>query len=63
MRESAGTDAKIVAQIPINNTFLVLEGPVCAEKYAWFYVRYRNQEGWIAEGDAKLYYVEPYLPG
>lgn len=63
MRSEPGTDKAIVAQIPINAVFLVLEGPVCEEQYAWFLVRYRDKEGWIAEGDNEQYYVQPYLPG
>lgn len=63
MRESPGTDNPIVAQIPVGGVFFVLEGAVCEEVYAWYRVRYRGDEGWIAEGDLEVYYVEPYLPG
>jgi hypothetical protein len=63
MRSNPGTENPIVAQIPIGGVFLVLEGPVCGEAYAWYRVRYRGTEGWVAEGDSEQYYVEPYLPG
>jgi hypothetical protein len=63
MRSGPGTGNDIIDQLPINSVFLVLEGPVCGEDYAWWRVRHRNKEGWIAEGEPNYYYVEPYLPG
>ncbi len=63
MRSGPGTQNTIVAQLAVDTVFFVLEGPVCGDTYAWWRVRYRDQEGWIAEGEPGLYYVEPYLPG
>lgn len=64
VRNGPGTDERILGRIEINELFLVLEGPVCADDYAWYRIRSRNGlEGWLAEGDRVNYYVEPYMPG
>lgn len=63
LRAEPGTAAQVRAQIPVEAIFFVLEGPACAGEYAWFRVRYRETEGWLAEGDLTSYYVEPYPPG
>ena len=60
LRSDAGTENRVVATIPINGVFTVLEGPVCEDAYGWYKVRYRETEGWLAEGDLTSYYVEPY---
>lgn len=65
LRSAPDTDTRenILTQIPVNGVFLVLKGPVCSARHHWYYVRYRNFEGWIAEGENTLYFVEPYLTG
>ncbi len=58
------TNAKnILTQIPVNGVFLVLNGPLCGQTYLWYFVRYRDRMGWIAEGQDDIYFTEPYLPG
>jgi hypothetical protein len=63
LRTSPGTQNDDVLSLAVGSIFLVLDGPVCEGGYAWFLIRYRRTEGWIAEGEPGLYYVEPYLPG
>jgi len=64
VREGPGTTFSILSTLKVDETFLILEGPTCSERYIWYRVTYRDQrEGWIAEGDANLYFVEPYFPG
>jgi len=63
MREAPGVGQPQVFSLALNTVFMVLDGPRCADDYAWYYVRYRNTRGWVAEGEPGLYYVEPYLPG
>lgn len=60
VRAEAGTENRVVTTIPINGLFMVLDGPVCEDDYSWYKVRYRETEGWLAEGDLTSYYVEPY---
>ncbi len=61
VRLGPSTDYRLAGQIEPGEVFSVVEGPVCAGPYAWYYVRYAELEGWIAEGDT-AYFVEPYLP-
>lgn len=63
VRSEPGTQNDDVLSLAVGSIFLVLDGPVCEGGYAWFLIRYRTTEGWIAEGEPGLYYVEPYLPG
>ncbi len=63
MRAAPGTENDRIAQIPSNEIFFVLQGPVCSERYAWYRVDHEGTVGWIAEGDNTSYYVEVYPPG
>ncbi len=63
LRSAPGLDNRSVDLIPVDAIFYVLDGPVCEGDFAWFKVRYDDQEGWIAEGESDFYYVEPYLVG
>jgi len=60
---NTATAENILTQIPVNGVFLVLNGPACGQTYLWYFVRYRDREGWIAEGQEDIYFTEPYLPG
>lgn len=62
MRSEPGLGGRVVAVLHSLDIFLVTDGPRCADDYTWFKVRSRGVEGWIAEGEPGLYYVEPYLP-
>jgi uncharacterized protein YgiM (DUF1202 family) len=67
LRNGPSTSYNVVTRIETGEFFFVLDGPSCADGYAWFYVRYRrgNREylGWLAEGSFENYFVEPYLQG
>jgi uncharacterized protein YgiM (DUF1202 family) len=63
VRDGPGTDYEILGSIEVDEVFYVLDGPNCSGGYAWYRVRHNDLEGWLAEGDAVNYYVEPYLPG
>jgi hypothetical protein len=63
VRSSPGTNQPRIAQLPANEVFFVLEGPVCSERYAWYRIDHDGVMGWIAEGDTTSYYVEVYPPG
>lgn len=63
VRRAPNTDDDPVARLDVMETFFVLEGPECGIDYTWYRVRRGDGlEGWIAEGDAGLYYVEPFPP-
>jgi hypothetical protein len=67
LRNGPGREYNVITSIETGEIFFVLDGPSCNDTFAWFYVRYRRNGheylGWIAEGDADNYYVEPYLQG
>lgn len=63
VRSGPGTSNRTIGTLQIEDTFLVLEGPVCGETYVWYRIQRDDLEGWVAEGDANVYYIEPYLPG
>lgn len=67
LRNGPSLDFSISTRIETGEIFYVLDGPSCANGYSWFYVRYRRGGreylGWIAEGDSRNYYVEPYVQG
>ncbi|MCA9904184.1 MAG: SH3 domain-containing protein, partial [Anaerolineae bacterium] len=59
VRTSPSTGAARSGQLVPGDLFFVQRGPVCAEGYSWYEVRYDgDQVGWIAEGD-RDYFVEP----
>ncbi|MBE0690025.1 MAG: SH3 domain-containing protein [Anaerolineae bacterium] len=59
VRTSPSTSAARSGQLMAGDVFFVERGPLCAEGYSWYQVRYDDNEmGWIAEGD-RNYFVEP----
>lgn len=61
VRDYAGTDSNKIAAMPEGSTFTVLQGPTCAEGYAWWDLRFDNAvEGWVAEGTFDGYWLEPW---
>ncbi len=63
VRSGPGTGFNILGILVTSEVFTVLDGPRCNGEYAWYLVISEELQGWIAEGDPNLYYVEPYLPG
>ena len=59
LRDRPGLAGKIYVQIPANVRVMVLDGPFCADQYAWWKVDYQDQTGYIAEGDSTEYYALP----
>ena len=60
LRSEPSLTANLLAQIPPDETFAIITGPVCAEGYAWWEISYQGQEGWTAEGNDRTYWLEPY---
>ncbi len=60
MRDKASKSGAVVMQIPGDSYVDVLDGPVCADGYAWWHISLGGgQDGWMAEGSGKTYFVEP----
>jgi len=62
LRESPSVAAPQVGAMPQDAVFTVLDGPVCAEGFAWWEVRYRRFTGWVAEGNATDYWMVSLAP-
>ncbi len=45
--------------IPAGGSFVVLDGPNCAQNTAWWLVNYNGLVGWTAEGSGSQYWLEP----
>lgn len=59
MRAQPSVSGDLVGQIPGGGTFTVLEGPTCADGYAWYRVAYNGVTGWTAEAAPDDYWLEP----
>ncbi len=57
----ATEDNTPIGKLRVGEVVIVLDGPVCSNIYAWYEVDTGDLEGWIAEGDLDVYYVEPFL--
>lgn len=62
VRDQASTSAPLIGVLAPGSTFDVLEGPVCADGYAWFRVQNADVTGWTVEGDATSYWLAPVGP-
>ena len=62
IRTTAGVAGRVLGQLNPGTTFDVISGPVCDSDNAlrWWLVRSARFEGWIAEGPAGEYWLEPY---
>ena len=61
VRRQPDLDAKVIGQLQPGEKFTVLDGPFCANGWAWWLVRSLTQdlEGWTLEGNQKIYWLEP----
>lgn len=62
LRQEASTGSRVLVAIPEGGEFAVMDGPVCADGYAWWQVNYNGVIGWTAEGEGSTYWVEPLGP-
>jgi len=58
IRQRPSLDSARIGQIPAGGTFQVLEGPTCADGYAWWRVNYAGTVGWTAESGNSVYWLE-----
>lgn len=57
LRALPGLNTRRVGRIPAGGHISILEGPYCADGYAWYRVQYRNRIGWTAESGKGLYWL------
>lgn len=48
-----------LALIPAGAAFTVTAGPICADELAWWQVNFNGIVGWTAEGEGRVYWLEP----
>jgi hypothetical protein len=64
VRDRAARQGALLGQVPADAVFTVLEGPVCADGFAWWRINYLYAvEGWTVEGTGSEYFLEPITPG
>ncbi|MBN1202196.1 MAG: hypothetical protein JXJ20_10105 [Anaerolineae bacterium] len=52
---------ELVGSMPEGAEFNIWHGPICRDGYAWWYVEFDDgASGYVAEGDADGYYLEPW---
>jgi uncharacterized protein YraI len=64
VRSGAGIDNARLTQLEPMQTFIVDQGPVCADGFVWYQIDFGNGIGWIAEGirddtGQEYYFVQP----
>lgn len=59
LRSAPSLSGARVGRIPAGSRIVVLEGPECADNYAWWRVNHDGIEGWTAEGNNNAYWIEP----
>jgi len=55
----------VVGQFVADETYILLDGPVCAEGLVWWEIadpRLPGGSGWTAEGDGQEYWLAPFIP-
>jgi len=57
------TTSTILGGIPSKGVFTVINGPTCADGYAWWQVNYNGVVGWTPEGENGVYWLEPLICG
>ncbi len=60
VRAEPGINVGQIGQIPGGAVFNVQSGPNCTDDILWWQVNYDGLVGWIAEGEAGEYFVEPF---
>ena len=58
VRDLPARGGALVGQIPGGQSFRVLDGPVCADGFAWWQIDYEGLIGWTVEGNQSAYFLE-----
>jgi WD40 repeat protein len=65
VRSAPQKGENVVGQFIADETYILLDGPVCSEGLVWWEIadpRLPGGSGWTAEGDDKAYWLEPIIP-
>ncbi len=67
LRAAPLLDGRILHTFPPGQTFVVVEGPECADGVRWWFVEGIDADGvwdgWIGEGQDDTYWIEPFEAG
>jgi hypothetical protein len=61
VRQEPHRNSRLIGQLLGGQPFIVLAGPVCQHGLAWWLVRDDRLEGWTAEGENGVYWLQPAL--
>lgn len=62
IRKNPGFNEEIVDSVPEGTKITITEGPVCVDNVTWWKISggpKSNEEGWMAEHNNKVYWLEP----
>lgn len=59
VRQQATANSARVTQMAPGATFIIIDGPVCAENLVWWNIRADAVTGWAGEGANGVYWIEP----
>lgn len=62
LRAAPASNAEVLTQIPVNSPFRIDGGPSCIDNLVWWYVNHNGQLGYVAEGQAGEYFIQPKTP-
>jgi hypothetical protein len=61
LRQQPTSSSTLIGEVPPGGIFTVLDGPVCTSGgLAWWQINFNGIIGWTAEGNAGVYWLEPY---
>ncbi|MBI5931890.1 MAG: SH3 domain-containing protein [Chloroflexi bacterium] len=59
MRSDPGLEAQVLQEVAYGTAMTITGGPACVSNLLWWQVQLNSTVGWIAEGQAGAYYLEP----
>jgi hypothetical protein len=62
VRDNPTTTAEKIGELAPEQEVSVVNGPECANGYAWYFVQSGGLMGWVAEGSAEDYFIAPMNP-
>lgn len=64
VRSAPGLSAEMVATLNPGAIFAVLDGPLCEQDNGllWWHIAWESGEGWVAEAQDGVYFLEPVTP-
>lgn len=60
VRAGPGLNAEFLGLVGPGGVFDVLDGPTCGDGINWWRIRHGSLVGWMAEGQGREYYTEPW---